>query len=169
MRTLLSALAVTLLSAGTLHAQQNGALGVTLRDLSAGGVSIENVIANSPAARIGLLPGDRILSINKQPAASSRDVVRIIGGMQSNASAELLVARGAWQGKLTATLGATVNVFRPNRQFVTVAPVAPAPIYVPASRPVVSAPDGVQEWQFPRNMFDNGRRGIMAAGGGLGY
>jgi membrane-associated protease RseP (regulator of RpoE activity) len=165
MRTLLSGLAITLLSVGTLHAQQTGALGVTLRDNPGGGISIENVIANSPAAQIGLRSGDRILSINNQPIANSGDVVRIIGGMQPNALVELMMVRGAWRGNLTATLGSTVNVFSPNQQFVPVAP----PV-VRASRPTMFfAPDDVEEWQFPRNLYNDGTRGATASKGALGY
>ena len=95
MRTFLSAfMAVAFLSVGTLHAQQPGALGVTMSDSSAGGVSVTNVIANSPAARMGLQTGDRILAINSQPTANYRDVVRIIGALRANARVELTVAPG---------------------------------------------------------------------------
>jgi membrane-associated protease RseP (regulator of RpoE activity) len=165
MRTLLSGLAMTLLSVSTLQAQQTGALGVTLRDNPGSGVSIENVIANSPAAQIGLRSGDRILSINNQPIANSGDVVRIIGGMQPNALVELMMVRGAWRGNLTAALGSTVNVFSPNQQFVPVAP----PIAQTSRPAMISAPPDVEEWQIPRNLHNDGRRGASASRGMLGY
>jgi membrane-associated protease RseP (regulator of RpoE activity) len=172
MRSFLSALIITLLSAGTLQAQ-SGALGVTLRENPAGGVSIENVFANSPAAQIGLKAGDRILSINNQVVAHSDDVVRMIGSLPPNTVVDLWVARGAWRGNLKAALGSTTNVFRPNQEFVRIAPRVPVvPPAGRASTPMMFAPgyfENIEEWQFPRNMFDNGRRGMMAAYGGLGY
>jgi len=165
MKTFLFAfVAVAFMSAGSAFAQQRAALGITMRDLPTGSVSITNVVANSPAAQIGLLSGDRILSISNQPAASSADVERIIGGMQPGATIELMVARGAWQGKLSAVLGTSTNVFSPNRQFVTAAPAV-----VRTSTSTYTAPAEPQSWQFPNNMFDNGQRGMMAAFGGLGY
>ena len=167
MRSLLSAVVLAFLSAGTLQAEQPGALGVTLRDNPSGGVSIDNVIANSPAAQIGLLPGDRILSINSQPTNNYSDVSRIIDAAHANAQVELSVARGPWQCKMTAVLGYAANVLGPNRQYVSVAPIYASS--VPVSRPMVSAPNDVEEWQFPRNLYNDGKRGASASRGMLGY
>jgi hypothetical protein len=57
-------------------------------------------------------------------------------------------------------------VFSPNQQFVSVPPIA-APSR-PASAPLSPA-DDTQEWQFPRNMYNNGMRGASASRGMLGY
>ena len=158
MRTFSSFLAILFLSVGTLHAQQPGALGVTMDTGSSGGAAVTNVVANSPAARMNLLPGDRILAINGQPTASYRDVVRIIGGMQANARVELTVARGAWQGKLAGELSPAAVVFNPARQFA------------PASSAVNLAPVAPENsFGTPFDFFDNGSRGVAASYGGGGY
>jgi membrane-associated protease RseP (regulator of RpoE activity) len=158
MRSFLSTFAaVVFLSVGTLHAQQPGALGLTMNDNSAGGVSIATVIPNSPAARMGLQAGDRILAINSQPVANSRDVTRIIGGMQAGTRVELTVARGTWQGRLNGALDSAAVVFNPARQFESV------------SSPVNLAPNDAEYNGFPFNLFDNGSRGVAAAYGGGGY
>ena len=157
MKTCLAAFVMaSLMSVSTLHAQQPGALGVTMSDNSVGGVLINNVVANSPAARIGLRPGDRILAVNNQPTANYRDVMRIIGASHANSPVELTIARGTWQGKLTADLGSAATVFYPSQQ------------YVPASRPTYgTSPRG---WgPFPRDWIDNGSRGAAASYGGGGY
>ena len=103
MRTFLFAfMMVALASASTVYAQQPAALGVTMSDNSAGGVLVTNVIANSPAARMGLQPGDRIQAINGQTTPSYRDVMRIIGGMPANARVELTVARAPGKARWLA-------------------------------------------------------------------
>jgi membrane-associated protease RseP (regulator of RpoE activity) len=159
MRTFLSAfVAVAFLSVGTLYAQQPGALGVTMGKNLTGGALVANVVADSPADRIGLQSGDRILAINGQPTANYHDVTRIIGAMHANDRVELTVARGGWQGKLTGELGAVATVFNPARQFV------------PASSPVNLAPAAPQDASdFPFDFFDNGSRSAAAAYGGGGY
>ena len=158
MRTFLSAfMAIAFLSVSTLHAQQPGALGVTMGTNLTGGALITSVVPNSPADRIGLQSGDRILAINDQPTANYRDVARIIGASRANVPVELTMARGIWQGKLTAELGSAATVFNPAQQFV------------PASSEVNLAPVTWGDWGFPFNLYDNGNRGVAAAYGGGGY
>jgi membrane-associated protease RseP (regulator of RpoE activity) len=167
MKTFVSAfLTVVLMSVSSVYAQQKAALGVTMSDNSSGGVLIASVIADSPAARIGLKSGDRILAINNQPTANYRDVSRIIDASQPNAPVELTVVRGAWQGKLTGVLGSADVVFKPVPQSPVLA--YPAQQYVPASAPVYSSyPKGLGG--FPRDWIDNGNRGVAASYGGGGW
>ena len=74
------------LMASATHAQQlrqsaqpqRAALGVTMSDNTPGGVLIMSVLPGSPAARIGLMTGDRILSIGGKPVSKYSDVVNLI-------------------------------------------------------------------------------------------
>jgi C-terminal processing protease CtpA/Prc len=129
---------------------------VTMSDNSIGGVLITSVVANSPAASIGLRSGDRILAVNNQPASNYRDVVRIIAASPANTPVELTLARGAWRGKLTARLSSAASVFSPARQ------------YAPASRPAY-VNSTLDQGSFPSDLFDNGSRGAEASYGGGGY
>jgi membrane-associated protease RseP (regulator of RpoE activity) len=169
MKTVWAAIfSVSILAAGAtvVHAEEpKAALGVNMIDNSLPGVQILSVIPDSPAARIGLEAGDRILAINGKPTSTYHDVSRIIDASRPNTPIELTVARGVWQGKLTAQLGSEKNVFSPTALRSVQQPVpavtAPAAVYyVPAP----TAP-----WQFPNNMFDNGSRGAAASYGGGGY
>jgi regulator of sigma E protease len=54
---------------------------------------IDQVAADRPAARAGLLPGDMVLSVDGAPVKSGEDVIHLIGRAQS-ASITLLVRRG---------------------------------------------------------------------------
>ncbi len=141
------------------------ALGVTMSDNSLPGVLILSVVPESPAAVIGLQSGDRILAINGKPTSSFHDVSRIIDMNRPNTPIELTVARGVWQGKLTAQLGSENTVFSPAalRSLQQPAPAAAAPATV------YYRPAPVEPWQFPNNMFDNGSRGAAASYGGGGY
>jgi predicted metalloprotease with PDZ domain len=128
MKTLFSAFFVALfLSVSTLHAQEKGSLGVTMSDNKPGGTLITSVLRGSPAAKIGLQAGDRILSINGQKTDNYRDVVRITSADKPGDKVELMIIRGAWKTKLTATLGSKDAVFTPAPK--TVAP--PKPTHTP--------------------------------------
>ena len=171
MKTIVSAfLVVACMSVGTLYAQERGTLGVTMSDNSVGGVLITHVIANSPAARIGLRSGDRILSVNDQPIANYRDVTRIIRRSQPNTPVTLEVARGRWRGKLTAQLGAATSVFNPARQYTDSVQHNPVQPFTPASRPMYFNYPSYSGWGgFPREWIDNGNRGVAASYGGGGW
>jgi membrane-associated protease RseP (regulator of RpoE activity) len=163
--TLLSAIATAANAQATNAQAPKPALGITMSDNTLPGVLIMNVVPDSPAGRIGLQAGDRILAINGKPTTSFRDVARIIETSRLNTPVELTVARGAWQGKLTAQLGSENTVFSPTalRSLQQPAPAVAAPAtvyYVPAP---------AEAWQFPNNMFDNGSRGASASYGGGGF
>ena len=131
-------------------------LGVTMSD-GANGVTVSGVAANSPAARMGIQVGDRLLAINSNATANSGDVIRMIGGMQAGTRVELTMARGGWQGRLSGALGAAGSVFNSGMQVQEI------------SSPVNLTPDNTAQWGFPYNLFDNGSRGVVAAYGGGGY
>ena len=156
MKTFLSAfVAVAFMSAGPLYAQEKAALGVTMSDNTTGGVLVMNVVDGSPAAKIGLQAGDRILAINNQKTNNYRDVYRIIDASHPNASVELTLVRGAWKTKLKVELGSAAAVFTPAQKFVS----APLPAHVAQGAPPA--------W-FP-NYVDDGSAGAAASYGGGGY
>jgi C-terminal processing protease CtpA/Prc len=128
MKAILSAFfAAVFLSAGILHAQEKGSLGITMSDNRPGGTLITSVLAGSPAAKIGLQSGDRILTINGEKTNNFRDVLRILATRKPGDKVELAIIRGAWKTKLTATLGGKESVFTAAAK--TVAP--PQPIHTP--------------------------------------
>ncbi|MEH1804347.1 HhoA/HhoB/HtrA family serine endopeptidase [Nostoc sp.] len=59
------------------------------------GILIIRVIPNSPAARIGLRPGDVILKINNQPVTTSEEVQQIIEKNGLNNNLQIQVLRNA--------------------------------------------------------------------------
>jgi S1-C subfamily serine protease len=173
MRILLVAcFGVAVLSLGAVVANADSpkpALGVTMSENGAGGALITSVIPNSPAARLGLMAGDRILAINGQPTPDHRDVTRIIGASRLNAPVELTVGRGVWQGKLTTELESSAIVFNPAQQ-PTFVVVPPMPQFVPASTSTYATPDVEQGPNgFPIDFLDNGSRGAAASYGAGGY
>jgi predicted metalloprotease with PDZ domain len=128
MKTFFSAFFVAIfLSASTLHAQEKGALGVTMSDNKPGGTLVTSVLAGSPAAKIGLQAGDRILTINGQKTDNYRDVERVTAAHKPGDKVELMIIRGAWKAKLTATLGPKDAVFTPAPKTVA----TPKPIHTP--------------------------------------
>jgi membrane-associated protease RseP (regulator of RpoE activity) len=134
MKTQLSAfvgIVLASLLAGAVHAQETAALGVTMSDNRPGGTLITSVLEGSPAAKIGLQSGDRILTINGQRTDNFRDVVRIIGAAKPDTKIELSIVRGAWKTKLTGTLGSKNAVFTLTPK--TVAP--PKPVHTADSKP----------------------------------
>jgi membrane-associated protease RseP (regulator of RpoE activity) len=143
------------LSAGTLHAQQKAALGVTMSDNTPGGVLITKVLDGSPAAKIGLQAGDRVLAINGERTNNYHDFGRIIGASRPDAPVELTIVRGAWKTKLTAKLGSAGVVF------------TPAPKFVPAPLPTHTASGAPPAWSPFSG--DNGEEGASASYGGGGY
>jgi S1-C subfamily serine protease len=148
-------------SALTFAQAPKAALGITMSDNTAPGVLIVSVVPNSPAARIGLQSGDRIVAINGQSTKQYREVTQAIAASRPNAPIELTVARGVWQGKLTVELGSAAAVFSPAARLVQPAAVV-APVY--------TAPAAASEWRgFPYDLFDNGSRGAAASYGGGGY
>jgi membrane-associated protease RseP (regulator of RpoE activity) len=152
MKTFLFAfLAVAFLSAGTLYAQEKAALGVTMSDNTPGGVLITKVVDGSPAAKIGLQAGDRILAINDQKTNNYRDVTRIIAASKPNTPVELSVIRGAWKTKLKVELGSAAAVF------------TSAPKYVTPPVPAHSAPSAPPDW----DPFDFNQQDTAAAYGGV--
>jgi len=49
---------------------------------SVGGVVVTSVDPNSPAARVGLSPGDVIMEINRHPLANADEAVQLSRGLQ---------------------------------------------------------------------------------------
>jgi predicted metalloprotease with PDZ domain len=156
MKTFLSALlALAFISKGTLSAQEKGALGVTMSDNKPGGVLVTSVLAGSPAAKIGLQAGDRILSINGQQTDNYRDVERVTASHKPGDKVELMVVRGAWRTKLTAILGPKGAVFTAAPK--TVAPPRP----IPTAEDPHYAPPG---W-YGLDFSDPNAEGAYGAGG----
>jgi S1-C subfamily serine protease len=114
MNKVLTLVALVGLSAVVAQAQaaDRPALGITMSDNSAGGVLVTTIVPGSSAARAGLQAGDRILSINGQPMANYRDVIKVIGATAVNAPVQLQIDRGGWKANLSTTLAAVQPVIQ---------------------------------------------------------
>lgn len=81
-----------------VRANDGAALGVGMSGVASStgqGALITSIYAGSPAAQVGLQPGDRILAINGFGVRDYRDVQRVINSTRPNAPISLQVARGA--------------------------------------------------------------------------
>jgi serine protease Do len=61
--------------------------------------------ANGPAAKAGIQAGDVIISVDGNPVKNARELARVIGSMQPNASAKVVVFHKGAEKTLTLTLG----------------------------------------------------------------
>ena len=69
------------------------------------GALVASVMADGPAARAGLRPGDVIVSFAGRPIDSMRDLPRIVAELDSGTEAEIEVRRDGRRETLTATVG----------------------------------------------------------------
>jgi serine protease DegS len=86
-----------------------GWLGIELASSPApgngGGLEVTGVLSGGPAAQAGLVPGDLILAVGGQPAASSAVVSRLIALTAPGSELALRVQRNKRQLAVTATAG----------------------------------------------------------------
>lgn len=79
--------------AHTQQSQQHGAwLGVSLRD-GKGGPTVGQVVEHSPAEHAGFEPGDRIVSIDGKPVASTNAVIEIVRQAHQGTKVTVVVRR----------------------------------------------------------------------------
>lgn len=118
------ALRATLLSRHEVN--QRAALGITFSRAATLSVRVLAVVPNSPAAKAGVKPGDRIVAVNEEPVTSYADVVRLMGEAAAGDHVRLKVDRYGLEGTLLATFEGLQQVFQAPRPFVL--PPARAPL-----------------------------------------
>ena len=69
------------------------------------GALVASVIADGPAARAGLRPGDVIVSFAGRPIDAMKDLPRIVAELDSGTEAEIGIRRDGRRETLTATVG----------------------------------------------------------------
>ena len=69
------------------------------------GALVASVMADGPAARAGLRPGDVITAFAGEPLDTMRDLPRIVAGIDSGAEVEIEISRDGHRKTLTATIG----------------------------------------------------------------
>ncbi len=74
------------------------------------GAVVADVVADSPAARAGLRPGDVILSFNGSPIKQLRDLPRLVADTAQGSSAKLQIWREGGEHKLDVKVGASPEV-----------------------------------------------------------
>ncbi|MEI7623150.1 MAG: PDZ domain-containing protein [Actinomycetes bacterium] len=90
-----------LITSGVVH---HTWLGVMSSDAPAGGASIESVIPDGPAARAGLLAGDRITSLGGRTISSSSDLLVALRHFSPEELVKITVVRGDRSTTATVTL-----------------------------------------------------------------
>lgn len=91
-------------------AQDKPALGVWIDDDPAGGALVKSVYDGSPAAKVGMKAGDRIVAVNKQDVAGFADVMKLIGTNAPNAQITVEVMRGMKRESFAVVLGRAEQV-----------------------------------------------------------
>ncbi|HVX59933.1 MAG TPA: PDZ domain-containing protein [Pirellulales bacterium] len=105
---------------------QRAALGVTFSRATTHSVRVLSVVPNSPAAKAGIKPGDRIASVNDEPVANYEDVIRLLGDANAGERIRLKVDRYGLEGTVLAKLDGGQQVYQAPRPFVL--PPTPRPV-----------------------------------------
>jgi serine protease Do len=82
-------------------------LGVSIRDLSEGdakGVLVVGTVANGPARRGGMRPGDVVVQVDNVPVRASRDLLTYLNAKPAGTVVRLVVSRGGQRVTLAITL-----------------------------------------------------------------
>jgi hypothetical protein len=122
--TALATIAIAGLAVPRVSAQERAALGVSVDDDAAGGAKISYVYPGSPAERIGLAVGDRVVAVDKQAVANSSGLIDLIAKNKAYATATIEVVRNGGRATFTVALG--------NADIVLREPVVATPVYQPA-------------------------------------
>ena len=84
---------------------QRGFLGVVPTQSRAVGFTIASVVADSAAAKAGLMAGDVITEFNGKPVENAAALIRALSRLSAGAEVNLVVERGEERYQCTATLG----------------------------------------------------------------
>ena len=82
-----------------------GALGILMSDNTRGGVLITRVLPGSPAARVGLRSGDRIMAVGGKEVSTYLEVVNLIATYKPNSQVLLRIDRNGWTNTLAVSVG----------------------------------------------------------------
>lgn len=91
-----------------------------LRDV--GGVAVEKVLENSPAAAAGLRAGDVIVKLDGEAITSTRKLTRLISEIAPDHQVRLTIIRGGSEQEVTATIGKRPSPKFDNGNFTFSAP-----------------------------------------------
>jgi predicted metalloprotease with PDZ domain len=102
-------------------------LGVTFTSQSMLGALVMDVYPGSPAAKVGLQPGDRILEANGRAISGSSDAVQLIDQLAPGSNLHMLIAREGRRRVLETTL----TPWKAPAMTTGVSAPAPASMYAP--------------------------------------
>lgn len=89
-----------------VKAKKGGYLGVALDDAEGKGpLKVDDVQANSPAERFGLLKGDVVLSVGDKPVRSVEQFAKALEGKLAGEVVVLKIERDGWKNEVRVTLG----------------------------------------------------------------
>jgi serine protease Do len=84
---------------------ERGWLGVSVEDVSKGGVIVAGVDHAGPALRAGVRPGDMVLALNGEAIDSARGLIRAVAAITPGNQARLTVRRQGHEVELSVTVG----------------------------------------------------------------
>jgi C-terminal processing protease CtpA/Prc len=90
---------------------EHAALGAMFSERGGQGVSIRDVMPNSPAQRAGLRVGDRIVKIDSTPTNTYRDVIRVVNRAQPGQSAKITIERRGEDRVVPVTFASHEEIF----------------------------------------------------------
>lgn len=82
-----------------------GWLGVNIKESPSGGAVVSEVFAGSPAADAGILPGDRVLSVNGRQIETYLQLLRRVALLAPGSEARLMLRRGEQELETLVQLG----------------------------------------------------------------
>jgi hypothetical protein len=126
--TAFATIAIAGLAVPRLSAQDRAALGVAIDDDAAGGAKISYVYPGSPAERIGLTVGDRVVAVDKQAVANKGGLVDLIAKKAVNATVTVEVVRDGGRATFTVPLGKADDVLREPAVVTPVYPYQPGTV-----------------------------------------
>lgn len=86
-----------------------GWLGVSVQDVTGGGVAIAGVDRTGPAARAGIRPGDTVTAVNGEKVDTARGLIRAVAATPPGDSVRLTVRRQGRDMDIAVTVGRRPN------------------------------------------------------------
>jgi S1-C subfamily serine protease len=90
---------------------EHAALGVMFSERSGKGVSVRDIMPDSPAERAGLRPGDRITKFDERPMNSYSDVIRFINRVEPGETSRLTIQRNGQEKTVNVRFASREEVF----------------------------------------------------------
>ncbi|HEY2951061.1 MAG TPA: M6 family metalloprotease domain-containing protein, partial [Verrucomicrobiae bacterium] len=118
-RTVATAITTQVVRTAKATVGQSGYLGVSVAADTRGKLIVEEVEADSPAARAGAQPGDVLARLGGRPVKTAAEVRELLQSKSPGETVKLAIERKRKSLELTATLGATSRPMKTGSQRLT--------------------------------------------------